>query len=1060
LTASAFLLFDTSAPYELLTEQALWPMVAEQMPDGAIFDKGQLKPRAEMIVAGHALAPGHLPVTGLKVTARLGSKVKRLAVFGDRFWRLTDRGVEIVGPQPFDKMPISELRAFGGQGHISNPKGKGHKARQLVEAGLDAPLPNIEDADNLILSPEDMPLPAHFGPIGPDNPQRLKLTGTYDKHWQEQVSPCRPADYNPLSHCDAPEDQRFDSYLTGEEVFSITGMSRSGRPVEGTLPDFRMRGFVHRPSDGSLTEMAMVCDTVTLFPNVEKAVLTFRGIARSADRFGDDIGTVMLAVEHGFAEERPVEHYRQVFQLRTDPEEGYKHALSDFQLMPETDPALKLARRETRLERARAEREKFVEDSIWFKERTLQEQGLPKDLLPPGDTSVIDDVPLVGLPTAQELASGDFDLAELIEDIEQLETCLNHKAQKEFARADLTMQTLENKLPDDVRDLLPEQRPASETSLADFPDLELDPEIKAALDGDIPSPDDLKGAINKALDAHDGRFDASDIDARLNEVMETVLNPESTTEDTIAKQCAHGRARAFRLPEGSFLYPIRHEMEQNDLALVSLPDFVQDIGSMVPEHARKTADFNIKDLPQVHNETDFDFNLFSQFPDSAYAMNVDPDLASSKSTAAMKSASDLVAKLNPSLVDANADQPLSKLMSALQSVQTSEPEQDGLSIQDRVRQKCQDLLSSLDQSEQRLEEAFADGRQMSPEALFPSEPYLPEAARKVGAMVRESLAEGHDFKGADLAGLNLRGIDFSGRDLSGTFFERADLSGASFANCCLEGAVFTSATLEEADFTGSILAGANFSGANLRAARLDAARVADCTLLGADLSSAIAHGTALTRLTLMDCKLDYADFRGAQVNDLSLIGGSANYLRFCNASLEQVVFLELHMSEADFSDARLNRAAFTKVEAIDADFSRAHFKEAGFHGNCNLTGARFESVKATDTCWNEALLEEALYLRADCQACLFLKCNMQSVDGRAASFKQSRILQSDLKYSDFCAANFFAASLSQSDLRLVSLRHANLYAADFMEARLASCDLTNANLANTNIAHTSGHMLQ
>jgi len=1060
LTVSSYLLFDVAQPYDLLTEQALWPMVAEQMPDGGIFDKGQLKPQAEIIIAGNALAPNHEPVTGLKVTARFADKVKRLAVFGNRYWHLTDQGIEISAPEPFDKMPISELRAFGGQGHAVNPKGKGHKARKLVEAGLEAPLPNIENADNLILSPDDAPLPAHFGPIGPDNPLRLKLAGTYDKHWQDNVSPRRPDDYNPLFHFDAPEEQRFETYLSGEEHFSVTGMSRSGQPVEGRLPSFRMRGFVHRPLDGSLTEMAMVCDTVTLFPNVEKAVLTFRGICKCKDRFGEDIGSILLAVEHGFAEPRPSEHYHRVFQLRTDPAEGYKYALSDFQLMPETDPNLRLAKREERLARARAEREEFIENSNWLMAKSLQDQGMPTELLPPTDPGAADDIPLVGLPTAEELASGDFDLAELIDDIERVESSLTQRAEDEFTRAELTMQALENKLPDEVRGLLPEQRLTSDKNLADYPDFELDPDIQAALEGDIPMPGDLKEAVNDALAELETLGDTSDLDARVTEALDAAFNPETKTDDTLAKQCALGRARALRLPEGSLLYPIRQEMEQNNLADLSLPDFVEDAGSALPDDMRQKFDIGDKDLAQPDGTSALDLDLSAHLPDSFGSQKVDKTLIESQSASAMKSASDLVAKLNPSLVDADGGDPLSNLISTLEKVPSLEPDDAGLSMEERVRQKCQDLMSSLEESEENLETILATGRQMSPQAMFPQDPYLPEAALQVGAMVREELAGGHDFKGADLAGLDLRGVNFSGRDLSGTFFEQADLRGASFTDCQLDGAVFTSATLEEADFSGCTLKGTNFSGANLRAARFNTARLADCTIANADLSGATAHGAILSQLSLLDCKLDFADLSGAQIDGLTVLKGSALCLRFCNAQLDQVVFLDLKMSEADFSCARLNRAAFTMVEAIDVDFSRAHLKETGFHGQCNLTGARFESVKATETSWNLTLLEEALFLRADCQGCLFNKCNMQSVDGRAASFKQARFLQSDLKYSDFCAADFFAASLTQCDVRLASLRYANLYSADFMDAKLTSCDLSNSNMANSNIARSNGQLVQ
>ena len=99
LTLSAFLLFDFAANRNFLTDQALWPMVAEQMPAGAVFDKAQLKPVGEWLVAGSAMAPDQ-PVRAMRVSVRIGDRVKRLAVFGDRFWRLSERGLVIPAIRP------------------------------------------------------------------------------------------------------------------------------------------------------------------------------------------------------------------------------------------------------------------------------------------------------------------------------------------------------------------------------------------------------------------------------------------------------------------------------------------------------------------------------------------------------------------------------------------------------------------------------------------------------------------------------------------------------------------------------------------------------------------------------------------------------------------------------------------------------------------------------------------------------------------------------------------------------------------------------------------------
>src|SRR5262249_40232520 len=150
----------------------------------------------------------------------------------------------------------------------------------------------------------------------------------------------------------------------------------------------------YRPADGSFTETQMVCDTVTLFPNITKATMAFRGLAKGADPFCEDIGTVMLAAEHAEATPRPADYYLHIFGLRTDMTQAHKHALSDSQLMPAVDEAVLSARRAAKLEEARARQASRIDNMNWGARKIIEDQGISPDLLPPLDTSDVDDLPL------------------------------------------------------------------------------------------------------------------------------------------------------------------------------------------------------------------------------------------------------------------------------------------------------------------------------------------------------------------------------------------------------------------------------------------------------------------------------------------------------------------------------------------------------------------------------------------------------------------------------------------------------------------------------------------
>lgn len=1050
MTISAFILFDIGDPYHLLTEQALWPMVAEQIPNGAIFDKGKLKPKGEVIIAGHALAPDDHPVGALRVTARFGRFEKRLAVFGDRFWRLTDRGIEIVGPRPFDKMPIGEAQTFGGPNHKTNPSGKGFGVRKMVLAGHDAPMPNVENADRLMKSVDDTPPPAHFGPLAPDNPERMQLVGTYDQHWMKHVSPVRPADFNPLFHCDAPPDQRFDEYLTGGETFSVHGMSRGGTPVGGQLPGLRVRAFVHRPQDGSLTEIKMVCDTATLFPNVQKATMAFRGVARADDRFGDDIGAVMLAAERTDAPQRSTDHYERVFKLRTDPQESYKHVLSDFQLMPETDPAIASARRQERLEQARVERLTFQENQDWMVRKTMEEAGMPPDLAPPMDTTPVDDLPLVAMPTSEDLAKGDFDIAELIDDVEALGNHLTLKADEEMAKAELQRRAIVASTPAGLLPSFAQQPIVDDAQLAKFAHLTADPDIAAGL-SDV---SDLlaKGRENMlgALENETSGDGVPEFRSEIDKAFDQIENPGKPGDETIEEQYRAGCARALRLPEASLLHDAKDHLKGVSPGAFDLTSSIDDMMASLPddmkERASPLADKLEERLENPPTETNFDIDSLLALPETPTGTKVDMSVFQE----ALGDAEEEIRKNLPHLIeDGMQDKPITGLMEKLRKIQPPEQQYRDLPLNEQVEKHLDDAQKSMDEAEPEIEEAMAVGRQMSPVALFPMEPLLSGVAQKLGDFVAQKLSENHDFKGADLAGACLHNLDFSGLDLAGTFFERSDLTGASFAGSNLEGAVFTAATLDGADFSNCNLRKANFCEASLTGARMDGAVLDDCTLIKADLTELSAHGMSIMTVNLIECILDRADLCGSRVADLQLMKGTADGLILRDATIERAVFMSLSMSDAVFAGSSLERVAFMEIDAAAADFSAAHMHSASFMGKCDLGGASFERIKAEETSWNTTALEESSFRRADCQSCLFNQCNLAATDFRAASLKNSRFLKSTLTDCDFFAANLFSTSLTQSDLRRASMRGANLYSADLMEAKLASCDFSGANLEKT-----------
>ncbi|MES0884502.1 DUF2169 family type VI secretion system accessory protein [Roseibium sp. SCP14] len=1030
-TVSAYILFDFSEPDRLLTEQALWPMVTEQMPQGTIFDKCQLKPKGELIIAGSALSPTDAPIEGIRVSAQFGNFQKQLTVFGDRYWRLTDEGVQMSRPVPFLEMPICDARAFGGDGFTPNAKGKGFGARRLLEAGFDAALPNVEHSAQLIKSPDDRPVPAHFGPIPPDDATRLRYLGTYDQHWIDHVSPLKPDDFNPLYHCEAPPDQRFDTFFEGGETFTITGMSRGETTVGGRLPRLTARCFYKLAQHDALMETTMRCDTVTLFPNVQKATLTFRGLVRGSDRFAEDIASLMVALEQSDAEAREREYYADVFKKRTSKDDAHKYALSDYQLMPQVNPAIISARRQAKLEKAAADRQKYIDNQNWAMSKLLEDEGLPGDLFPPSTTDVTDDIPLIAQPTQEEMENGDLDLAALLDDVKAVEDALLERREREMVRAELQRRAFVAAISPDQLTPSMKKPIVEEETVEKFPDLELDPDLEEGLrqiKGQLSSTSG-RNQIGLTANAEDGNHET---DAQPADLIQLFDEPESLSQEEVETAFQQAVARALKLPEGGILSDLRKAIEDMDLS--ALDGFADDI----PPAAEVSAD-------------QFDAMLAELSAPSVAATPVGASAGGPPNSGINGQTND---NQDPQGAQPLADIKQVELLETLmEHARGLEPEDSsppaGQSPGESALSSRSLAMEQLKEAEETVDENMAMARRNSPTPLFPPEP-LPEGVPvRIGAFVAEKLREGHDFKGADLAGADLRGADFSGMDLAGTFFEQADLTGARFCQSNLAGAVFAGAKLDNADFSGADLTQANLNKVSARNLCLDRARLHDLQIFQSDLSGSTGTGADLETIRFIESTLDNVRLQQSRITDCQLLTGSAEGFAAIGSKLLRTMFVVLPMSRMNLSDSELERVGFMEVQAAGANCRNGKWKSVGVMGGSDLTGSRFDNLDAVESSFNTAKMAECCFLRAKGNACFFNACDLEANDFRLASFHNSLFGRSNFEGSDFFGANLFMAALTGVNLERCSMRAANLYAANLLEARLKGCDLTGANLGKT-----------
>lgn len=244
------------------------------------------KPSCDVLLAGSAWAPGGRPAARVTVGIRIGRWKKVFAVVGNRQWTtgLSGAGLGSTSPAPFAQMPISYDVAFGGtdtfhkdpakhRAFMANPVGRGwhyHVDGKYVEG---TPLPNTEELDRPVDTPNASYEPMAFGPVGRGWSPRLPLAGTYDLNWIDNVFPFLPPDFREEYHQAAPVDQQIPFPVVPQDV-TLLNLTPGGR-LEFRMPRIEVPVvFFHR--DGGHREVLAVLDTIALLPDENVFCLVWR----------------------------------------------------------------------------------------------------------------------------------------------------------------------------------------------------------------------------------------------------------------------------------------------------------------------------------------------------------------------------------------------------------------------------------------------------------------------------------------------------------------------------------------------------------------------------------------------------------------------------------------------------------------------------------------------------------------------------------------------------------------------------------------------------------------
>lgn len=1015
LSLFGLLPLDVDNPDRLLAEEGIWPASAGELWDGGVWDQGLPKPWGEFLVIGHATAPGDTAVTALPLDIQFAGIQKRINAFGDRYWQPSVSGYVQSNPVPFQSLKIAPERCFGGPGHPTNPRGRGFQASSRLGKHELVALPNFESAANLIRSVDDRPEPVCLGPGDLADPERLRLSGTYDAGWLKNVAPDFPRDIDPRFFCLAPPDQWKNGFFAGDEHFALSGFSKRHPQLAGRLPGFVSRAFVSFAKDPALVFEAQTrLDTVVFMPSLAKAILVWRSVVNCAHPDGKDVASVMIAYEKT-SERRDANHYQTVHALRMDPERGAKYAFSEHQLTPVASLdtinarfARRQAARDTEMERRRQAQSLILDDMH-------KASGLPAQMrIADPDIEPLPDF----LPTAEEIASGEFDLADLIDGAEQLMAKSLEDAEAEQARV--------------APMLAAQQRFAAEPNISNLDAILA--QIETESDTEAPRLASVVAELEATKDATNAEEDPA-----ARSALEEVLNQLQGRLLPVADD-----ERLLREARDRFLGdPSAGPAGEARKALDSLPKTFVDPSTRenVPAFEKKPVD---KELSLLEMLAMLDSEDVAQ------------QAAKADATGKLAELDRQISATYPALKPSDGRTALDNLLGAIQSKNPDpDPPASIEEAEKRVAQAIEDARAQLDAGAEQTAAGLAMARRMSPEAFFPTEPMPVSVADRFGDFIKEFMAAGHSLAGRDCAGANLAGADFAGMDLRGTMFEQADLSGAQFHGSLCQGTVFTGADLSGADFAGVDLSGANLSAAKAGGANFERSTQRGNTLIKLEAPDSRFAGAILEDCVMLEAEFARANLDGASLLNCIVIKFNAPHIAARNASFERCSFVEATISDARFDNARLKRCVFVNSDCSRFAAPNSMLDGTGFFGATLMPGIDFRDAQIKNSSFRQRVLSGAQFYGAIAFRTDFGEANLSGADFRLAGLFQCILMDANLSGLKAFGANLLAANLRDANLTGASLRQANLYAADLTGATLIASDLQGANWQKTLLAMAS-----
>lgn len=244
----------------------------DEKHDRSIFAPSDIVPfkrDVDVVLVGHAFAPGNQPARSIMTRLCVGEIDKSIEVFGDRLY--TPHG-ELREGQKITRARLRYERAVGGPG-TSNPVGMRHDKKDVFGA---VALASLQPPGLHVTRPEDLAESVGYGPIAPEWPMRASRLG----HWANSFSMSRwydallPDDIDASFFNVAPLDQRLREVRPDERIV-LEGLTPDQSRFVTQLPSLLPQAVIERTT-GRRDPLNLRADTVWIDTSRKVVTVTWR----------------------------------------------------------------------------------------------------------------------------------------------------------------------------------------------------------------------------------------------------------------------------------------------------------------------------------------------------------------------------------------------------------------------------------------------------------------------------------------------------------------------------------------------------------------------------------------------------------------------------------------------------------------------------------------------------------------------------------------------------------------------------------------------------------------